>query len=81
MITTKRGYQYEIRAWTGGDVPYIGWDKEEIARDLICAIMDEIYAILGEFGFKAWEPVNTEQELFSLHYNRAVYDAWRTLNP
>ncbi len=88
-IQTRRGYTYERRAWTGGDRPPIGWDREERSKDLIEALYyDQIKSAsnggtLNEMQvLMYWEESGTSsEERKSIFMNRALLDAWRTLNP
>ena len=79
-ITTKRGYTYERRAWCGGDVPTIDFANDLIAKDLIEAFYDEQVAECG--GLNLWECAGTSvDERKEMFHNRAIMDAWRTMNP
>lgn len=79
-ITTKRGYSYELRAWTGGDKPDIDFAKDEVAQDLIGALIDG--QIKDSCGLDFWACAGTSaSERLEIFTNRAILDAWRTLHP
>lgn len=79
-ITTKRGYTYKRIAWTGGDVAPIGWDVVPLHKDLIEAFYNESVQKSGGLDFWACAGTSAEERK-ALFMNRAILDAWRTMNP
>ena len=79
-ITTSRGRVYQRRTWTGGDTPPSNWEKTSPASDLVKAFLDE--QIAQCLGLDYWECAGTSAaERLEIFRNRAVLDAWRTMNP
>ena len=60
-ITTKRGYTYERRAWTGGSVPTIDFENDLINKDLIEAFFNEQVSECG--GLDLWECAGTSKNV------------------
>ena len=78
-ITTKRGYAYKRKAWTGGSVPTIDFENDPVNKDLIEAFFNEQVSECG--GLDLWECAGTSSDERKLMFWRnAVLDAWRTLN-
>lgn len=79
QITTKTGRIYQRRAWTGGDVPTIYFGIDPLEKELIDAFYDEQVAECG--GLDLWECAGTSAaERAAIFRNRALLDAWRTMN-
>lgn len=73
-ITTANGDKFERRAWTGGNVPPLNWDKDLRNQRLITAFYDESVKDFEKYSGQVSE------ETKSIFKTRAILDAWRTLN-
>ena len=79
-ITTPLGHVYERRAWTGGNKPDIDFGREPLQKDLVDAFYNEQVEDSGGLDF--WVCAGTSvEERTAIFLNRAMLDAWRTLNP